>query len=704
MKAARQIQTDALKSGRVIDKQSLDAFTNALARVGFGTSNLLEGTNYVNTRFTRQYNLIQALYRSNWIARKVVDCPAEDMLKNWLTIDSELSPEDIDKFDRKIDLTGTHEKLLQAIKWGRLFGGAGAVIIIKGQGNQLDRLLDPESIEIGAYQGLLSFDRWSGITPSAEINGNIENPLEFGLPEYYTVTTETAKTFRVHASRVLRFIGRDVPQWEWQAEQRWGISEYEVMYDELKKRDNTSWNIASLVFRANILALKQKSLSEMLSGIGKSPAAQQQFYNTLSAQTQLMSNQGMMVLPEDGGLETHQYSFGGINDIYVSFMLDICGATEIPMSRLFGRSSSGLSGTNEGDEHSYYDLISAKQKRELNPQLKKLFPIIMMSELGEIPDDLDWHFNPVRSMSNEEMAELASKKTTAIVEGFNAGLYGQKTGLKELKAISEETGMFSNITDKMIKDASDETVSPMDELAAATAGPPEGGDDPTGKGEIPATPNSKPKKSKGEDSDYQAKRDLVRQSTMNLNRLTEEKERRETAARKKDIKIGLKYIPPPGYEVVGEKVIWRGPKDTQDHEFEGRYAGLKIVIENLPGTTRSGVDLKGDPWAVTMTYPYGYVGGTRGTDGDEVDCFLGPFEEVPTAFAVHTQNPITGKADEDKLMLGWPDVGSALNAFFENYSSPAFFRSVEAIPMRDLPLQLKRLRGKKLKAVDAAAA
>ena len=72
-----------------------------------------------------------------------------------------------------------------------------------------------------------------------------------------------------------------MPVWEKQVEQNWGISEVEVMYEELKKRDNTSWNIASLIFRANIVALKSKGPRWYAFGVNSSPAAQQRFYASL---------------------------------------------------------------------------------------------------------------------------------------------------------------------------------------------------------------------------------------------------------------------------------------------------------------------------------------------------------------------------------------------------------------------------------------
>lgn len=468
-----------------------DSFQNVAARTGFGTDNLLEGTNYPLTRLSRNFILIQALYRSNWIARKIIDCVAEDMMKNWVRLDLDLDPAKIKRFDTDLRATGTRARLLDAIKWGRLFGGAIAVMMIKGHENKLLKPLDLDDIGPGTYRGLLVMDRWS-VSPGANVNYDLDNPQEFDLPETYRVNTDGGKTLEVHASRCLRFCGRGLPHWERQAENRWGISEYEIVFDEIKKRDNTSWNIASLIFRANIMAMKQKDLSMMLSGLGANQRTAQNFWTTLQAQTHLMSSQGLMILPEDGGLETHQYGFTGIAEVYQQFMLDICGASELSMSKLFGRSSSGLAGTNEGDEHNHAENIKQKQERDLDPVLLKLLPVVAMSSWGKVPKDFDWKFNPVRTLSNEEQSELASKKGTLLVETFNSGILGRKTTLMELKAMTDETGMFSNITDEMIEEADDEPM--MGDMGMEM-----GGDSLTakpGKAEEGLKPEKKPKKKK----------------------------------------------------------------------------------------------------------------------------------------------------------------------------------------------------------------
>lgn len=452
-------QTEQQKS-----RQAMDMFTNALARTGFGTPSLLESTAYPLTRLTYQYWLLQSLYRNHWLVRKVIDSVPEDMLKNWVDVVTELPPKALDKFNEVLRITNTQSCLLRAMEWGRLFGGAGAVIIVEGDENRLDEPLIPEDVPLNGYKGIIPFDRWSGITPVPDINHDINDPIGYGLPKAYRVTTEQADSFEVHASRVLRFIGRDVPYWEKQAEMRWGVSEVEIFFEELRKRDNTSWNLANLIFRANIFAIRQPDLASMLSGMGSSQAAQQRFASALEAMNHTMSNQGLLILPEKGSAENHSYSFGGLGEVYMHFKEDICAATGYPYSRLFGKPSGGLGTTNEGDEHVYYDSIGQKQKSELDPNLRQLLPIVAVSTWGKVPQDFSWIYKPVRSLTNEEQADLTDKKSTPIFAAFNAGIIGRKTTLQELQQLADETGAFSNITDDIIAEADDAVITPAESM------------------------------------------------------------------------------------------------------------------------------------------------------------------------------------------------------------------------------------------------
>ncbi|CAK9250010.1 unnamed protein product [Sphagnum jensenii] len=269
---------------------------------------------------------------------------------------SDIDPKLISKFDRTIQRTYTPTRIQKSLKWARLFGGAGALMVIDGHEEILDEPLDLDTIAPGSYKGLIVFDRWSGIYPDGSIATNINSPVDFGQPEYYVVNgPEQSDSFRIHHSRILKFCGPDVPYPEYTANQYWGISELEICYEEIRKRDNMSWSILQLLFRAQILTQKNPQLAQLLSG---------------------------------------------------------ANASANRMTR---------------DIRIYEQDVAQKQTDELEPNLHKLYPVVCMSEFGEVPDDLDIEFPSVRVLTEEEKSTLAKDSGTLIIDMFNAGLISQKT-------------------------------------------------------------------------------------------------------------------------------------------------------------------------------------------------------------------------------------------------------------------------------------
>lgn len=462
---SKEVIKEKLKSQtEVLNKlYTMDAFQNQMARLGFGQPNLNEGADYPLTRMSQNYNLFTSLYRSSWIVRKIVDVFPSDMVKNWIKFNSSLDPEKISKINSVIRKTKTKEKIKEGLRWARLYGGAAGLILIDGD-EDLSEPLDYDAIMLDDYKGLLIFDRWNGIYPDIELEDDISDE-EYGYPKYYTISLSEANNnlmlsynkqdlVKVHHSRIVRFNGRDLPLWERQAEMFWGESEIEIVFEELKKRDNTSANIASLIFLANIRVLKMNDLGQLLGA--STQKAQENLYKVLQAQNQLMSNMGIYVMDKDDDFGSEQYSFGGLNDIYESFMLDIAGACEMPVTKLFGREPTGFNSTGESDLTQYYDTLEEKQETYLQPIIDKLLPIIFMSTLGAIPEDLDWEFNPCMNVNSKDLADLAQSMASPIFEAFNAGLITKEIALKELKQQNEKTGMWSNITDEDIKNAKNE--------------------------------------------------------------------------------------------------------------------------------------------------------------------------------------------------------------------------------------------------------
>lgn len=466
-KRKRRRALDKAPEPQPIRSRALDAFSNVLARLGAGTPNLLEGTEYSLQRMSRDFNTLNALYRESWIVRRIIDVIPADMLKNWITITSGLDPDVEKRLSLTLRRTQLIDKLKRGMQWGRLYGGALGVMLVKHQGYDLSQALQLDWIMPGDFAGLLIFDRWNGVNPSSELIEDISDP-DYGYPKYYTVTDPAGGgSVKIHHSRVIRFTGNTLPFWEEIAEMQWGASVVESIFDELRKRDNVSWNIAQLTFMANIRVLKMQDLGQLLAATDNE--SQAELLRTLEAQNMLLNNMGMQVMDAADGLETHQYTFGGLADCYQQFIMDISGAAEIPVTRLFGRSPSGLNATGESDLQNYYDMIAEKQESYLRPILNKVLPPFIISTLGSLPDDFDFEFDPVAEPTDKERADLAKCGTDNVVAAYNAGLISQRTALKELKQQSERTGVWTNITDEDIERASD-SVEPPGEMGGMFGG------------------------------------------------------------------------------------------------------------------------------------------------------------------------------------------------------------------------------------------
>lgn len=125
---------------------------------------------------------------------------------------------------------------------------------------------------------------------------------------------------------------------------------------------------------------------------------------------------------------------------------------------------------------------------------------------------------------------------------------------------------------------------------------------------------------------------------------------------------------------------------SKEFKLQGHaeHQGLRLAIENRKGSVRSGVDKDGKPWHTVMKHPYGYIKGTKGKDGEEIDAYLGPVKDAPTAFVVH-QHKASGKGhDEDKVMLGFKSESHARKAYLAHYDDPKFLGPISALPIEEM--------------------
>lgn len=438
-------------------QQVQDSFQNLQARLGQGAGSLADASTYVQTNLlTRQPRQLEFMYRGSWIVGVAVDAVADDMTRAGVDLGSGIAPKDIEAITGAVHDLQVWQSVGDVIRWARLYGGAIGVLLIDGQ--DLASPLRPETIKEGAFRGIVPISRWE-LNPTF---GRLitEYGPDMGKPEFYEVGANAAALMgeKVHHTRVIRMEGVRLPYFQRVAEQGWGLSIIERMYDRLTAFDSSTTGAAQLVFKAYLRTLKVKGLTKILAAGGAAEAA---LAKQVESIRRFQQTEGLTVIDAEDEFDTHAYTFAGLDDLLLQFGQQLAGATEIPLVRLFGQSPAGLNATGEGDIRNYYDGINAKQERTLRSPMTRTFDVLHRSATGkEPPAGFNYTFNPLWQLGEVEKAGIAKSTSDAVGQAYDDGIITKGTALRELRQSADVTGVFSNISDAEIKDAEAEPPVP----------------------------------------------------------------------------------------------------------------------------------------------------------------------------------------------------------------------------------------------------
>lgn len=433
--------------------QFRDGFTSFTARLGMGQDNQLAKSGYVaNGYVTRNQQELEDMYRTSWIVDRVINVVAEDMIRGGLEIRSQMEPGTSDELMRAVRATGVPGRFSDAIKWSRLYGGALAVILIDGQ--SLSDPLDLETIPQGSFRGLYVLDRYQ-VTPSTEKIDDIGPML--GYPESYGITLDVLTGETVHHSRAIRFIGTELPWQQRQAEQWWGGSVVDKLYDRLVALDSATHGTANMLYKSFLRVIGVDNLRLILQQGGRAEAGLLKQFEMIR---QVQTNEGITLLDKNDTFATHGWSFAGIYDAMQAFMEQIAGATGIPLVRLLGQSPKGFS-TGEADLRTYYDTVSTLQDDDLRPAYDTIFRVLSRSLWGaSLPEDFSFEFRPLWQPSETDKATIATADAQNVAGLHTAGVLTRRMALAELRNTGRVSGRFAGITDEDMAQAEKEDQAP----------------------------------------------------------------------------------------------------------------------------------------------------------------------------------------------------------------------------------------------------
>lgn len=396
-------------------KLTTDGLINVVS--GLGTAKGKRAHNHFMLDNMFGYQQLEAAYQTNWIARQIVDIPADDMTREWRTIKCQAA-DDIRQEEDRLDLQAC---VNEALSWARLYGGS-AILPITNQ--DLESKFRPELIKKGEVQRLLVFDRWDLVPHSINTWDVLaENYL---MPEYYTLYQGSQK---IHWSHLIRFSGAKMPRRQRVLLQGWGDSELRKCLEDIKDTVAAKDGIAELMQAANLDVITREGLAEDLSTDQESKIIERY---TLFDQMKSIINTAL--LDGDEKLDRITLNLSGIAPVLETFMVWISGAADIPATRLFGRSAAGLNATGEGDLKNYYDSIRSQQNSKLDKPMAMLDAIMVRSAIGTMPEDYNYDWN--RLTQPDRLQDAQAKKVEAETDLIllDAGVIGRSQAMRRLEA------------------------------------------------------------------------------------------------------------------------------------------------------------------------------------------------------------------------------------------------------------------------------
>lgn len=108
--------------------------------------------------------------------------------------------------------------------------------------------------------------------------------------------------------------------------------------------------------------------------------------------------------------------------------------------------------------------------------------------------------------------------------------------------------------------------------------------------------------------------------------------------------------------------------------------GFEVHIDRPKGFVQTGIDASGATWTRVYQCDYGFLPGTEGGDGEELDVFIGESPDEYLAYLIEQKN-MKGGFDEWKLMVGFTSEMAAKECYLAHIPAQ-FMGACYAIPFQ----------------------
>ena len=370
-------------------------------------------TLFKNNRWYLISNMRQVLsevYVEHGLIQTLVNVPVDDAFRGGVMIKSkQLSPEQLEKLNILVERTNLIDSVVaQALKWNRLFGGAGIVVITDQDPStplDVDAIGEEDKLEFRAC------DMWELFWDKQNTEGF--NPAlqehEYEYYSYYGI--------KLHKSRVMKMKGMTAPSFIRPRLRGWGFSVVESLVRSINQYLKSNDLAFEVLDEFKIDVYKIRGLvGTLLSADGTA-----QIQQRIALANQQKNFQSAITMDAEDDYIQKQLSFSGLAEVQREIRMQIACDMRMPLTKIFGISAAGWN-SGEDDIENYNGMIESEIRSKSKYDLLRVLELMCKKEFGYIPDDLAIEFKPLRILSSEQQENVKTAKFNRLMQARTAGL------------------------------------------------------------------------------------------------------------------------------------------------------------------------------------------------------------------------------------------------------------------------------------------
>lgn len=392
--------------------------------------------------------------------RKIVEVIATEMTRKWVRFTAEGEEDKSDRIkavEKAFDRLKIKDVFRVAVEQDGFFGRAHIFIRLDGDDANGERASSIGTGRDASSKGKVKKSGLQGFTP-VEAYWVQPNPTTFNTtdplaPDFYRPNAWNVMGQSVHGSRLLSFIGRPVPDILKPFYAYGGLSMTQMAKPYVDNWVRTRESVSDLLSSFSQSGVKGIEMADALAS-----GNLDDLFNRLDVYNNLRDNRGVMALGGEEEFFNVSTPLGTLDKLQAQAQEQMGSVSGIPLIKLLGVEPTGLNASSEGGIRVFYDSIHAYQERLFSQPLRKTLDFVMLSEFGEIDESIGFVFEPLWQMSDAEKADVALKRTQALM--LAEPILPTDTVTRELREMADATGMFGQITDEDIAAASTEAPAP----------------------------------------------------------------------------------------------------------------------------------------------------------------------------------------------------------------------------------------------------